>query len=78
LIGSPTKRDWLCAEQLPGYAPELNPIESAWGNLKSTELANLCSITVDEVAAIAENGLDRIGSDAALCIAFLHHAGLKL
>jgi transposase len=72
------QRDWLSVERLPGYAPELNPIESAWGNLKSTELANLCSTTINEVADIAEDGLDRIGSDAELCIAFLHHAGLKL
>ena len=72
------QRNWLSVERLPGYAPELNPIESAWGNLKSAELANLCSTTIDEVADIAEHGLDRIGSDAALCIAFLHHAGLKL
>jgi transposase len=27
--------DWFCVERLPGYASELNPIEQAWGNLKS-------------------------------------------
>jgi hypothetical protein len=70
--------DWLSIERLPGYAPELNPIECVWGNLKSTELANLCSTTIGEVADMAEHGLDRIGTDAALCIAFLHYAGLKL
>jgi putative transposase len=63
---------------LPGYAPDLNPIESVWGNLKSTELANLCSATIGEVALTAEHGLDRIGTDAALCFAFLHHSGLRL
>jgi hypothetical protein len=36
------------------------------GNLKSQELANLCSNTIDQVADIAEGGLDRIVSDAAL------------
>ena len=54
-------------EWLPGYAPDLNPIQNVWGNLKSQELANLCSHTIDQVADIAEGGLDRIGSDAALC-----------
>jgi hypothetical protein len=49
-----------------------------WGNLESTELANLCSATIDEVADIAEEGLYRIGTDAALCFAFLRHPGLKL
>jgi putative transposase len=39
--------DWFCVEQLPGYASELNPIEQAWGNLKSQELANPSSDTCD-------------------------------
>jgi len=73
-----TQRHWLSVEQLPGYAPELNPIEQAWGNLKSQELANLCSATIHEVATIAEGGLNRIGTDANLCLAFLHHSGLRL
>jgi len=73
-----SQRDWLSVERLPGYAPDLNPIENVWGNLKSHELANLCSDTIDEVADIAEEGLDRIGTDAALCFAFLRHSGLNL
>jgi transposase len=73
-----SQRDWLFVEQLPGYAPDLNPLEQAWGNLKSQELANPCSDTIDEVANIAEGGLDRIGTDAALCFAFLRHSGLRL
>ena len=73
-----SQRHWLSVERLPGYAPDLNPIENVWGNLKSRELANLCSDTIDYIAAIAEDGLDRIGSDAALCFAFLRHSGLRL
>jgi hypothetical protein len=30
------------------------------------------------VATVAEGGLDRIGTDADLCFAFLHHSGLSL
>ena len=59
-----TQHHWLSVEQLPGYAPDLNPIESAWGNLKSAELANLCSTTISDVTEIAKNGLNRIGTDA--------------
>jgi transposase len=73
-----SQRHWLSVEPLPGYAPDLNPLEQVWGNLKSTALANMCSNTIDEVADVAEDGLDRIGSDAALCFAFLHHSGLRL
>jgi hypothetical protein len=73
-----SQQEWLSVERLPGYAPELNPIESVWGNLKSGELANLCSDTIDEVATTAEGGLNRIGTDAPLCFAFLRHSGLRL
>jgi putative transposase len=73
-----SQRHWLSVERLPGYAPELNPIEHVWGSVKSRELANLCSDTIGEVAALAEIGLDRVGSDAPLCFAFLRHTGLRL
>jgi hypothetical protein len=73
-----SQREWLSVESLPGYAPELNPLEPAWGNLKSQELANLCRDSIDEVADVAKDGLDRIGTDAALCFAFLRHCGLRL
>jgi transposase len=73
-----TQRHWLSVERLPGYAHDLNPIENVWGNLKSQELANLCADTIDKVATIAEGGLDRIGTDAQLCLAFLRHTGLRL
>jgi transposase len=73
-----SQRAWLLVEQLPGYAPDLNPLEQAWGNLKSQELANLCRARIDDIADIAEDGLDRIGTDAELCLAFLRHSGLRL
>src|SRR6266567_1829775 len=70
-----SQRDWLSTEALPGYAPDVNPTEQVWGSLKSTELANLCADTISEVAESAEDGLDRISSDAPLCFAFLRHCG---
>ena len=73
-----SQRSWLSAERLPAYAPELNPAEQVFGNLKSGELANLCRKTILEIQTIAEDGLDRIGSDAQLCFAFLRHSGLRL
>jgi transposase len=72
------QRQWLTVEPLPGYAHDLNPVEQVWGTLKSRELANLCSDTIDQVADVAQDGLDRIGSDARLCLAFLRHTGLRL
>jgi hypothetical protein len=72
------QRAWLSAERLPGYAPDLNPIEQVWGNVKSQELANLCADTIGSVSDAAGEGLDRISNDAPLCFAFLRHTGLRL
>jgi transposase len=73
-----SQRRWLVVERLPAYAPDLNPVEGLWGNLKGTQLANFCPATVDEAAAATGAGLCRIGEDAQLCWAFLHHTGLSL
>ena len=72
------QRQWLTVEPLPGYAHDLNPVEQVWGTLKSRDLANLCSDTIGQVADAAQDGLDRIGTDASLCFRFLRHTGLRL
>jgi putative transposase len=73
-----SQREWLRIEPMPGYAPDRNPTEQVWGSMKSNELANLCADTIGQAAECAEDGLDRIGSDADLCLAFLRHAGLRV
>ena len=35
--------------QLPGYAPELNPDEGVWNQLKRVELKNRCCHDLDEL-----------------------------
>jgi transposase len=65
-----SQRPWLVVERLPAYGHDLNPVEMIWGNLKSSELANLCPDTIDEAAGVADAGLERIGGDSALCFAF--------
>ena len=39
----------LQLEQLPGYAPELNPDEGIWNYLKHVELRNLCCADLPEL-----------------------------
>jgi transposase len=73
-----TQRHWLLVERLPGYAHDINPIEMVWGNIKQVDLANLCPDTIDQAHAAAETGLDRVGADYDLCMAFLAHTGLSL
>jgi transposase len=38
-------RIWI--EFLPGYAPELNPVEYLWSHWKQYELPNLCPTSLD-------------------------------
>jgi transposase len=73
-----SQRRWLVVERLPAYAPELNPVELLWGNVKGVELANLCPATIDEARTAAEAGLQRAGTDYQLCFNFLNHTGLSL
>jgi len=42
-----TKR--LHLEQLPGYAPDLNPDEGIWNYLKRVELGNVCCSDLDQL-----------------------------
>ena len=65
-------------ERLPGYAPDLNPVEALWSNLKGVELANLAGDTLDEVNAAAERGIQRIRGTHHLPYSFLRHCGLSL
>jgi transposase len=39
----------LQLEQLPGYAPDLNPDEGVWKHLKCVELKNLCCRSLSEL-----------------------------
>ena len=39
----------LHLEQLPGYAPDLNPDEGIWNYLKRVELANVCCGDLDQL-----------------------------
>jgi hypothetical protein len=72
------QRSWLVVEPLPGYAPELNPVEALWSNLKGVELANLAGDTLGEVIAAAERGIQRIRDTHHLAYSFLRHCGLSL
>jgi transposase len=54
------QRSWLVVEPLPAYAPELNPVEPLWSDLKGVELANLAGDSLDDGTAAAERGIQRI------------------
>lgn len=73
-----SQRRWLQVERLPSYAPELNPLEPVWGNVKGRELANLCAANLAEVAGECRKGLRRVQRQRRLGFGFLRSTGLSL
>jgi hypothetical protein len=72
------QRHWLTVERLPAYAPELNPVEYLWANLKGGALANGGGNTIAEVADHARHGIQRVCDSDSLVVGFLAHTGLSL
>ena len=62
---------------LPAYAPDLNPVEGLWANLKAVELAGLAA-ALEELQSIVHRGIDRIRAAWYLPDSFLRHCGLSL
>ena len=71
-----SQRERLVVEMLPGYAPDLNPVDTLWGNVKGQELANLCADDLGEVADGLRRGMARVGMHDEFAQSFLNHAGL--
>ena len=63
--------------QLPAYAPELNPAEDVWANMKSG-LGNLAACTVDQLAAAVRNQAPAHPITAWADRRFLAQTGLSL
>jgi transposase len=70
--------DWLEAERLPAYAPELNPVEGLWGWLKGNCLANVCTDTLGPLVHRVRCGARRVRRRPELLQGFLAQAGLSL
>ena len=71
------QRNWLTIERLPGYSPDLNPVETMWGNIKGQELANRCAEDLAELDAAVRDGMKRVPRSRKLPLSFLKHAGLS-
>jgi len=69
---------WLELTYLPAYAPELDPVEGLWANLKGCELANRCCADRTELIATAQVGSIRVRRDPELLRRFLAGTGLTL
>ena len=65
-------------EQLPGYAPDLNPIEWVWSYLKLVDLANVACDTLPELDKLIHRAKKRLQRKPALIQAFIQDAGYKV
>jgi hypothetical protein len=70
-------RSWLTVCRLPPYAPELNPVEPVWSNLKRS-LANLAKHNIIELTALIKTRLRRMQYRPGLLEGFLAKTGLDL
>jgi transposase len=68
----------LAIEYLPGYAPELNPVEYIWGYWKHHELPNFCPQDFAQLSHQAQKALRRMRRRPRLVHSFWHQAELSL
>jgi len=52
----------LFVEELPSYAPELNPVESIWSQTKYHDMGNFCPSTPNHLLIETRNTLQKIRS----------------
>ena len=72
-----TQQRHLTVVRLPPYAPDLNPVEFARGNIQGKELGNLCSHDLSAMVSGVRDGFLRIHRDRRLTQSFLKHAGIS-
>jgi transposase len=63
---------------LPAYAPELNPVESAWGYLKMNPLANGPAFQIEDLADMTHRHARSLQSNELRLRSFLRHSPLFL
>ena len=65
----------LHLEQLPGYAPDLNPDEGVWNYVKRVELANICCRDLSELRIHVIRARERLRHKWEIIRACSRHCG---
>lgn len=73
-----TTRGRVWVERLPGYAPELNPIEYLWGYAKGNDLANFAPKELWELSRAARKAFARVRKVKRCLRAFWIQSDLNL
>jgi transposase len=70
--------DALAVEELPAYAPDLNPVEWLWRHLKQEEMKNLVCIDLEELHEELHLAFGRVRQKPRLAPSFFAGAGLDV
>jgi transposase len=76
LKGGASKRIRL--EQLPAYAPEINPDEGVWKHLKYTEMKNLCCQSLAELRVELRKAKERLRHKKHVILGCIRQPGLEV
>ena len=76
LAGGASRR--LMLEQLPGYAPDLNPDEGVWKHLKCVELKNLCCESLSELKIELRKAKERLRHKKHVILGCIRQPGFEV
>jgi transposase len=65
-------------EQLPGYAPDLNPEEGIWKHLKYVELKNLCCQSLSELRVELRKAKERLRHKRDIILGCIRQPGFEV
>src|SRR5215210_4171524 len=65
-------------EQLPGYAPDLNPDEGIWKHLKSVELKNLCCQSLAQLRIELRKAKERLRHKKQVILGCIRQPGFEV
>ena len=68
----------LQLEQLPGYAPELNPDEGVWKHLKCVELKNICCQSLSELKNELRKAKERLRHKRDVILGCIKQPGFEV
>ncbi|WTL64425.1 transposase [Streptosporangium sp. NBC_01495] len=71
------QQDWLLVYRFPAYAPDLNPAESVWSNLR-TKLFNFTAHSIDDLARLIKNRLKPLQYRPDLLNGFIAETGIMI
>ncbi len=65
-------------ERLPGYAPDLNPVELVWRYLKHVALRNMCCEALDELQYELRLAIAKVRHKRDMLRSFPRHCGYRV